>query len=84
MSSNKEFAGVSPALPVAPLNADPLLDPTSFGRYIGGEQTPITVATLADWRCKGIGPAYVKVGRLVRYRKSAGDAWLESRTKRGA
>lgn len=28
----------------------------------------ITVATLATWRARNIGPAYVKVGRHVLYR----------------
>ena len=33
--------------------------------------------TLADWRTKRIGPKYLKVGRLVRYRQVDLDAWLE-------
>jgi excisionase family DNA binding protein len=32
--------------------------------------------TLAQWRWQGVGPAFVKVGRLVRYRRSDVDAWL--------
>lgn len=34
--------------------------------------------TLESWRKRGFGPAYVKVGRLVRYRKIDLDGWLES------
>jgi excisionase family DNA binding protein len=36
--------------------------------------------TLACMACQGRGPAYIKCGRAVRYRKSDLDAWLESRT----
>lgn len=35
--------------------------------------------TLAVWRMKGIGPKFMRVGRLVRYRKSDLLAWLDSR-----
>jgi excisionase family DNA binding protein len=30
-------------------------------------------------RCRGGGPPYTKVGRLVRYRKSALEKWLAER-----
>ena len=33
------------------------------------------------WRTRGGGPAYVKIGRLVRYRQSDLDAWLEERKR---
>lgn len=62
----------------------PMLDPTSAGVYIGGQENPISVLTLADWRTKGIGPDYVKVGRLIRYRQADLDVWIETRVKRGA
>ena len=29
----------------------------------------VRVNTLARWRCDGVGPAYLKIGSLVRYRK---------------
>jgi excisionase family DNA binding protein len=32
--------------------------------------------TLAQWRWQGAGPAFIKVGRLVRYRRTDVDAWL--------
>jgi excisionase family DNA binding protein len=32
--------------------------------------------TLAQWRWQGVGPAFIKVGRLVRYRRTEVDAWL--------
>lgn len=37
--------------------------------------------TLADWRCYGGGPAYLKIGRRVWYPKEAVELWLESRLK---
>jgi predicted DNA-binding transcriptional regulator AlpA len=44
----------------------------------------VSEKTLANWRSLGTGPAYVKVGRLVRYQWSAVDTWLSERTKTGA
>ena len=38
------------------------------------------VKTLADWRVRGVGPAYARVGRHVRYRPADVDEWLSSRT----
>jgi len=36
--------------------------------------------TLADWRYKGIGPRFVKVGRLVRYAPEELQSWIEQNT----
>lgn len=35
--------------------------------------------TLEQWRHLGKGPAYLKVGRQVRYRQSDLDVWLQDR-----
>lgn len=59
-----------------------MLDPTAAGAYLGGNK-PINALTLADWRCKGTGPAYIKVGRLVRYRLADLDAWMNGRVELG-
>ncbi|MCC7540484.1 MAG: helix-turn-helix domain-containing protein [Deltaproteobacteria bacterium] len=40
-----------------------LLDTASAGRILG-----LRGSTLAAWRRRGSGPAYVRLGRLVRYR----------------
>jgi excisionase family DNA binding protein len=57
-------------------SSDPLLSPIEASRYIG-----VTENTLSVWRCVGrYAIPYIKVGRLVRYRMSDLDAWLESRT----
>lgn len=34
--------------------------------------------TLADWRCDGTGPRYIKFGRTVRYDLADIHEWLES------
>jgi hypothetical protein len=62
----------------------PMLDPASAGAYIGGTAHPIGILTLSDWRVKGIGPRFRKVGRLVRYHLDDLDLWLNSRASKGA
>ena len=41
-------------------------------------QTGFSEKTLANWRVLGQGPAFFKVGRLVRYRPESVDAWIAS------
>lgn len=36
--------------------------------------------TLAVWRWKGTGPAFIRVGRRIRYRQADLDAWLAQHT----
>ena len=60
-------------------STDPLLTPPEAAAYIG-----VTENTLSVWRCVGrYNIQFVKVGRLVKYRKSALDAFLERRTVGG-
>jgi predicted DNA-binding transcriptional regulator AlpA len=41
----------------------------------------VSRGTLANWRCQRTqGPAFVKVGRLVRYRLADVEAWLARNT----
>ena len=59
---------------------DPLLDTPAAAAVLGTEPS-----TLEIWRCtKRYALPYIKVGRLVRYRKSALLKFLESRTVGGA
>lgn len=44
-------------------------------RYKGN----ISTKTLANWRTKGGGPAYVKIGGKVMYHIAAVETWEESR-----
>ncbi len=58
---------------------DPLLTPPEAAAYIG-----VSENTLSVWRCVGrYNIQFVKVGRLVKYRKSALDAFLDRRTQGG-
>ncbi|AEJ03091.1 hypothetical protein Nit79A3_3367 [Nitrosomonas sp. Is79A3] len=57
-------------------STDPLFTPSEAAAYIG-----VTENTLSVWRCVGrYNIQFVKVGRLVKYRKSALDAFLDRRT----
>lgn len=50
------------------------MSPEVAARYLDSSTN-----TLADWRCKGKGPAYKKIGqRMVRYRKEDLDAFMEA------
>jgi phage terminase Nu1 subunit (DNA packaging protein) len=40
----------------------------------------LSVRTLQAWRCRSMGPAFVRVGRAIRYRYSDLIAWLRSNT----
>jgi hypothetical protein len=55
-----------------------LLSDIELAHYYG-----ISVATLRKWRILGIGPKWIKVGSLVRYRIDDAQAYLESRPSGG-
>ncbi|GAA0202881.1 hypothetical protein GCM10008944_20700 [Cytobacillus oceanisediminis] len=50
----------------------PLLTPADVGEHLR-----LSEKTLANWRCQGRGPAYLRVGRDIRYRAADVLAWLE-------
>jgi predicted DNA-binding transcriptional regulator AlpA len=52
------------------VEADRFLSPAELAAFTGH-----TTGTLAQWRYKGIGPAYCKFGGKVRYRQSAVQKW---------
>jgi len=60
-------------------SVDPLFSEGPAGHYLGGEANPIKPRTLQRWRQERVGPAWIRVGRLIRYRKSALDAFLLAR-----
>ena len=61
------------------INPDTLLTPQECGERLG-----VTVHTLAIWRsAKSVPLDYVKVGRLVRYKASDVERFLDVRTKKG-
>jgi predicted DNA-binding transcriptional regulator AlpA len=51
------------------------------GKYLGGERTPVSQRTLQRWRLEGVGPKFLKLGRLVRYRKSDLDRWADAQLR---
>lgn len=74
MQSNKALAPI-----LKYQSTDPLLTPPEAAAYIG-----VTESTLSVWRCVGrYDIPYIKSGRLVKYRMSALDAFLDRRTKGG-
>ena len=40
----------------------------------------LSVRTLQAWRLRGDGPAYVRAGRAIRYRRSDLVAWINENT----
>jgi excisionase family DNA binding protein len=56
--------------------ATPLVSPDQLAAELG-----IPVKTLAEWRSRHLGPVYLRVGRHVRYRREAIDAWLDGQTR---
>ncbi len=59
----KDRPGASPRIPLA-----------TPGQVADHLQKP--EKTLAEWRSRGIGPRYLKVGRDVRYRWGGDEEWL--------
>jgi hypothetical protein len=43
----------------------------------------IAPRTLANWRSRGLGPKFAKIGGRVLYRLADVEAWEDSRTFRG-
>jgi predicted DNA-binding transcriptional regulator AlpA len=56
---------------------DVLLDTGPAAEFIGA-----SIPTLVRWRQNGEGPDYIKIGRLVKYRKSALERFLDECTRR--
>ncbi|PJM74397.1 DNA-binding protein [Bifidobacterium simiarum] len=54
-----------------------LLTPAQAARILG-----IPTSTLARWRSERRELPYVKVGRVVRYRRGDLDRWIDQRTVR--
>lgn len=61
-------------------NPDPLFDTEGAARYLC-EDNPPSLVTMERWRRVGIGPAFVRMGGMIRYRRSALDAYIEASTR---
>lgn len=62
----------APVLPDAVVMA-PLLTPDQVSEYLD-----VPLGTLANWRYQGRGPAFVRLGRHVRYRATDIAEWISS------
>jgi DNA transposition AAA+ family ATPase len=56
-----------------------IMDEKAAAIYLGGEDSPISARTMERWRVERTGPTYIMIGngRLVRYRKSDLDEYLQ-------
>ena len=66
-NSRRAITVLSDALPAAGLT------PKDIAADIG-----ISTASLANWRAKGVGPPYLKLGKKIRYPQRDYVAWRES------
>jgi len=51
----------------------PLLTPANVADHMG-----VRVQTLARWRCRGVGPPFIRVEHGAYYREAAFFAWLNA------
>lgn len=78
-TSTFSFAGQEAPLVAACTADDPLRSNSEAAKFLG-----VSAGTLEVWRStKRYVIPYIKVGRLVKYRQSALDAFLEQRTVEG-
>ena len=58
-------------------NHEPLVKPIAAAQHFA-----VSPKTLEEWRLRGDGPPFYKIGgRLVRYRLSEVNAWLQGRKR---
>jgi excisionase family DNA binding protein len=62
--------------PAESIRPGTLATPAEVAQVLG-----IPEHTLAQWRSKGKGPDYIKVGRHVRYRWSDVSTWLDTQSQ---
>jgi hypothetical protein len=53
---------------------EPLWNDRDTGHFIHASK-----AVLRKWRREGTGPAFIRVGHLIRYRKGDVESWLAAR-----
>jgi predicted DNA-binding transcriptional regulator AlpA len=57
---------------------EPLLDEKATAEYFS-----ITPSALRKWRSEGQGPKFYRTGRLIRYKLTDLDEWLQTRADGG-
>jgi predicted DNA-binding transcriptional regulator AlpA len=55
---------------------DTLITPATLAECLG-----MTERTLSEWRVRGRGPKFIRLGKSVRYSPDAVDAWLLSQQR---
>lgn len=65
-------------------DAGQLLDDEFFTVYGLARYLGVSPHTIYEWNAVGSGPAYYRIGRYVRYRKSDVEVWLEDRRQPAA
>ena len=66
---------MSKPTPTPPPAGGALLDPEAASAFLG-----LSPWTLAEWRVKGTGPRFVKLGNRVPYTPAALAEWVEAHT----
>jgi predicted DNA-binding transcriptional regulator AlpA len=61
--------------PTPAAEPDPLLSVDQVSRWLGKPK-----ATLYAWRSRGLGPRAIRVGNVLRYRRSEVETWLDANT----
>jgi excisionase family DNA binding protein len=57
---------------------EPLLSVDQVAEWLGKPK-----ATLYAWRSRGLGPKAIRVGNVLRYRRSEVERWLDEQTDAG-
>ena len=78
MDTIQQNTGVT--IPNTTHNSDPLHD-TDRARHYLDNQNPPSKVTMERWRREGNGPSFVQMGKLIRYRQSSLDQYIEACTR---
>lgn len=60
------------------------VEPAAFDEAEAARYTNFARSTLRHWRLSGDGPPFIRVGRVIRYRRRDLDAWLDSKLQQTA
>ena len=58
---------------INPIDPNGLVDTRRAASLLGLDH-----ATLQNWRCRGEGPPFIRLGRAIRYRPDDLETWIES------
>jgi len=52
-----------------------------LNEYQAADLLNVSRSSMAQWRMKGIGPAFLKLNKAVRYRLDELEAWINARQR---